>query len=315
MLLHQSFPDEKIAWHNISDDQIPWYDFTSRLAPPRLVAGKILTSWKEWYQWRGLSVDSPVALVMHHVMSCYFMLTNTLGHKPLAPSAPRYRLAVHLVGAEIELNVIPTFAELALLLPGYDITLTLFGPAVHRLTSHAATTGTASLAANATDGPIFTYKTPDSTLSISLHAAGPLWRDQATKTGPWPDVVLALNASLSRYATDWQYPVIECISVGIPFVHTEISEHVLEGSTTPKIKSVYAAILKGWRDGGGLRSFGSALRYAVMEEKAEKPWEIELNPFMRPGLAQGGNTPLPEGVNAFVCAVVTSKEKPVLALK
>lgn len=98
-------------------------------------------------------------------------------------------------------------------------------------------------------------------------------------------------------------------------MHTEISEHVLEGSTTPKIKSVYAAILKGWRDGGGLRSFGPALRYAVMEEKAEKPWEIELNPFMRPGLAQGGNTPLPEGVNAFVCAVVTSKEKPVLALK
>jgi hypothetical protein len=213
MLLGKSHSNEKIGWHGIPDDQIPWFNFSAKHQPPKCIeAGQTLKSWKEWHEWRGISRNSPVALVMFQVMSVYYMLVDALDIKPLGPGEKK-TLEIHFLGAEVELNCIPLFGGLSLLLPGYHLEITFFGHSVLKLTSQAEKKHKDSLAGR--EGPIFEYKAPESLGSGSV--AVTLYRDQAlwtlglrnTKT---PDVLVALNAGLSAYQNEWDH-VISALSM------------------------------------------------------------------------------------------------------
>lgn len=51
------------------------YDFsTQNAAPPRL--SKPLENWEEYYQWRHVSLESPVCLLLHFPLTIYQISKN-----------------------------------------------------------------------------------------------------------------------------------------------------------------------------------------------------------------------------------------------
>lgn len=73
--------------------------------------------WKSWYDWRGLSLESPAALLMDAPLSTYHLLVNIL--KVADPSGAKPQtLNVHYLGVEIELNFLPLCVLKALLQSG-----------------------------------------------------------------------------------------------------------------------------------------------------------------------------------------------------
>jgi len=85
--------------HLFFDDEYP--------APEKVKIGDV-KDLKSWYQWRGLSLDSPAALLMDGSLSIYHLLVDTLHViDPNSTPEKRQRLIVHFVGAEVELNFLP----------------------------------------------------------------------------------------------------------------------------------------------------------------------------------------------------------------
>ncbi|KAF8651069.1 hypothetical protein AX16_004932 [Volvariella volvacea WC 439] len=140
VLLGKAWPKHEDAWLLKNPEHIPILTFSEeseddgkRRPPPVLKDGEV-KDWKSWYQWRGLPLDSPVALLMDHPLSVYNLLVNVL--KVVSPERSaenRQELTVHLIGADYELNIIPLFSELALLLPYVDLKLIFFGKPAYDL--------------------------------------------------------------------------------------------------------------------------------------------------------------------------------------
>ncbi|KAJ7040084.1 hypothetical protein C8F04DRAFT_882725, partial [Mycena alexandri] len=127
--------------------------------------------WKSWYEWRGLSLKSPAAVLMDHVLTTYYLLTETLKVVDLQHSSnERQVIDVHYLGMETKLNYLPLFSELALLLPNTHINLTVFSPAMHSLLAYAEQCYPRPIAAR--EGPVWEYTAPRATgggsITISL---------------------------------------------------------------------------------------------------------------------------------------------------
>ncbi len=91
---------------------------------PRLLSAE-LCDWSAYYSWRGLPLSSPVAFILHWPLSVYFVLQRLLprlGKSPIfhtvyasSGSEPTRRilqsktLHIHLIGVEMELDMLPTF--------------------------------------------------------------------------------------------------------------------------------------------------------------------------------------------------------------
>ncbi|KAJ7743693.1 hypothetical protein DFH07DRAFT_777308 [Mycena maculata] len=121
---------------------------------------------------------------------------------------------VHYLGVETELNYLPLFSELALLLPNTHINLTIFSPATHALPGTATRQYPRSIAVRA--GPVWEYTAPRSTggssIAISLYREKPrppILRELKVRpfTGAWdrsvymlvpvvPAAVVAPNAGI-----------------------------------------------------------------------------------------------------------------------
>ncbi|KAG1725126.1 hypothetical protein EDB19DRAFT_1948274 [Suillus lakei] len=137
---------------------------------PELASKADIVDWDSWYRWRNLPKESPAALLLHYPLTIYQLLVNVLyvaGPKRNSPES-RQVLNVHYIGAEVELNMLPLFSELVLLLPYTDIKMTFFGIAVHSIVKKAKQ-----------NEPVYTCTSPAScgasTLSIFLHGDHEDW--------------------------------------------------------------------------------------------------------------------------------------------
>ena len=84
-----------------------------------------LSSWGEWYAWRQLPPDSPLALLLSWPLTVWSVL-DRLG---LAlPASPPRRVVVHYLGPEKEVMMLPLWAELARLLPSVELAIHMVGP-------------------------------------------------------------------------------------------------------------------------------------------------------------------------------------------
>ncbi|KAJ7167900.1 hypothetical protein C8R46DRAFT_258388 [Mycena filopes] len=260
-------------------------DFSLTQPPRRL--DSLLESWDEWYAWRGLSKASPVALLMHYPLTVYRMLTHTLGITAAGPSksSKRVSLTVHYIGAEIELNFIPLFSELALLLPNYDINLVFFGPCVYNIGKTALKSKhRASLLTRAMqdDTPVFTYDAPAASgagrLCVFLHTATKLWAPPSY--GLKPDALVACNAGLFVYPGA-DALVRASMRQGIPFAVSDYQQYMLESN------SAVVAHMQGHR---------------------APPKEVVMNPFQRPGQRHYTKSNLaPSMENGFLLVVCEGK--------
>ena len=110
-LLKKAHLSDEQGW-KLPPHLIPYLDFSqpSAKVPSRVTElSEPIKDWKSWYDWRGLPLESPAALLMAAPLSVYHMLVHCL--EVTSPSAgsegKRVPLRVHVVGTEVELNYIP----------------------------------------------------------------------------------------------------------------------------------------------------------------------------------------------------------------
>ncbi|THH29344.1 hypothetical protein EUX98_g4855 [Antrodiella citrinella] len=264
---------------------IPYRDFTSADTRPVLVTefGEPIKDWDSWYQWRKLPLESPAALIMNFPMTVYHLITNCLELTNATRGSPRKRIPfkVHMLGVEVELNYLPIFSELALLLPHHDIQLIMIGFSVPKLWTEARKHPT-SLAAQALLGkPVFSYTAPlecgSSTLEIFLHGEAPTW---PTRTVPFVrlEAIVACNAGLASYQ-GWVGVIRAAHMFDTPFTVSEYMEQSAEIQ-----RAVFPAML------------------VLPRLCPRKEYPIALNPFQGPG--QRYVSRLPNAVNGFTMVVV-----------
>ncbi|CAN8235843.1 unnamed protein product [Cochlearia groenlandica] len=87
-----------------------------------------LCSWADYYAWRRIPLDSPVALLLHWPLTIYHAI-QAIGMGNLAPPISN-ELRIHYLGPQKELGQLGVFAELQALFPRLRISVELIGPDV-----------------------------------------------------------------------------------------------------------------------------------------------------------------------------------------
>ncbi|KAG9314532.1 hypothetical protein JVU11DRAFT_5329 [Chiua virens] len=296
LLLLDRHLDDQAGW-KLEDKFIPKLYFEPG-CEPQIASSANVVDWKSWYEWRSLPFGSPAVLLMHYPLTVYRLLVDVLKvASPTRGSAEhRQTLYAHYLGPEVELNMLPIFSELALLLPYTDLKLTFFGYAAYTIVQRATKN---SLAAKAKRGqPVYTYKSPasmgQSTLAIYLDGEHENWDPRFTAIiGDLPDAVVALNAGLLSYKT-WASVILFCHIEEIPFGVTEYAEQSAEVQTQSFAKIIHHA----------LPSLAPRMSTSQIEDLVKpRQYPIEFNPFQRPGQRPMPSVRLPSVSNGFTIRI------------
>ncbi|EIM81032.1 uncharacterized protein STEHIDRAFT_67171 [Stereum hirsutum FP-91666 SS1] len=306
MMLEDSWPTDVEAWNLKDETWVPRLFFGSSGAanddPPLRPEPGQVKDWKSWYEWRGLSLESPAALLMDAPLSTYHMLVNILKVAD-ASGAKQQTLIVHYLGVETELNFLPLFSELALLLPEIHIEFTVFGKPAYDLVKTARISHPSSLA---TKDVVWSYTAPKRTgggsINIRLYSSEEYWTRTVlgVERGPIkiPDAIIATNADLTTHES---WPEAQCSAAGfnIPFAATEYAEQslVLASETIPQ----------GFRQ--TLLTQGQYMspefRHNLFKQ-GQRSYSVTTNPFHRPGARSGVSAwTMPNYYNGFVLPVVS----------
>ncbi|KAJ3887176.1 hypothetical protein GG344DRAFT_56148 [Lentinula edodes] len=270
---------------------IPFRDITQDARRPMLVTqfqGGVV-DWDSWYRWRNLPKMSPAALLMDFPMSVYQMLVHCLEiTSPNAGSEIKpVNLDIYFLGVEVELNFLPLFSEIALLLPYHNLRLTLFGPGVRKFLDEAKKHPSSIAAKSRASGnPIFSYTAPPEcgSSTINIHLSGnTTWFPNPHTV---PDAIVACNAGLASYP-EWVPIIRATLVLGIPFATTEYCEQSAEAQ-----RNFFPMLIRGSRV------------FIPLDDQSHK---IELNPFHRPGQRVFPMYSLPNLVNGFTLVVYKSK--------
>ncbi|KAJ7289740.1 hypothetical protein C8J57DRAFT_434217 [Mycena rebaudengoi] len=313
MMLVEEWPSDVEGWKLQDEAFIPHIFFTGEFPPPARPRPGQVKDWKSWYDWRGLSFDSPAAVLMDHVLTVYYLLTETLKVVNLQhPLGEKQVVDVHYLGAETELNYLPLFSELALLLPNTHINLTVFSPATHDLLGHAKQRYPRSIAAR--DGPVWEYTAPRLTgggsIAITLYHAPPrplnvplqlrpftgVWERSVMMLAPKdPDALVALNAGILSYST-W-YEAVSCATMAnIPFACTDYAQQSAQ---------MCADHIPEWLNAASRNFSPRDNMHQQLVRQRTRP--VTVNPFHRPGQRPISQVRSPNLSNGFICRIVGSE--------
>ncbi|TDL17379.1 hypothetical protein BD410DRAFT_754422, partial [Rickenella mellea] len=233
-------------------------------------------NWRSYYDWRGIPLKSPAALLLHWPLSVYRLLF-LLGFVPQDVEESRRKLVLYYIGVQQELDCLPVFGELALLLPNTDVELIMFGQRAYQLTTLAKPPALASR------DYVFEYTAPAEcgagSVRIRLDKTSDYW-DPATimfdHPHPFPDAFIGLNSGISAHK-QWAPVVIMSRALGIPFGITDFNRDCLAADANEYPVMLRSAVTDVRID----RLVGCCKAKAVLESIAQ-PCAKALNPFMKP---------------------------------
>ncbi|GKV16037.1 hypothetical protein SLEP1_g26748 [Rubroshorea leprosula] len=185
------------SWGGLNDEEYPRDSpFHNQLTSPILLSG-----WSEYYNLRSLPLSSPVADILSHPLTVYYILTAlSISSKNLLLKGKE--VILHYLGPEGELDWMPAFAEISHLLNGLgNIQIVMVGPEVPTNLS-GTTSGISS--------------------RVRVNLVRGFYQEEATYL-PSPHAVVALNCELDRYAS-WGGALDLIKAMGIPAFFTEQSE-------------------------------------------------------------------------------------------
>ncbi|XP_064995269.1 uncharacterized protein LOC135631483 isoform X1 [Musa acuminata AAA Group] len=197
---------------------------------PKSQLSSCLSCWEDYYQWRCLPLDSPVALLLHWPLTVYhcFQLLAAQG----SISEVKDELNIHYLGPEKELLQLGVFGELLALFSGVQIHMDLVGPAVPQFRD-GKTVSLCKYLPCAEQDCICKSSCADSgarrlngkcvTVHIKLHKG--FYHDirRNILKDSYPHLIIAPNAGVAAYSS-WS-PTIELIKeMGIPAIFTDFCE-------------------------------------------------------------------------------------------
>uniref|UniRef100_A0A7N0U1K4 MYND-type domain-containing protein n=1 Tax=Kalanchoe fedtschenkoi TaxID=63787 RepID=A0A7N0U1K4_KALFE len=185
------------------------WNLPCKLSPcraPESPMTKILSGWKDYYEWRCIPLASPVSLLLHWPLTIYHA-TQITKARNLLPDI-RDTLHIHYLGPERELSQLAVFGELCTLFPGVQVKIELFGPAIssHRdgavinLYASPICTDRDSSHTSLINCPVGgAGKAGSSCVSLHLHRG--LYHERFGDKNFVPDIIVAPNAGVAAYSS------------------------------------------------------------------------------------------------------------------
>ncbi|XP_047561889.1 zinc finger MYND domain-containing protein 15 isoform X3 [Lutra lutra] len=193
--------------------------------PPRGLFG----SWQDYYTWRGLSLDSPMAVLLTYPLTVYYVITHLVPQSfPELNIQNKQSLKIHVVEAGKEFDLVMVFWELLVLLPHVALELQFVGDGLPLDSDQQHFT-------LQRDGPEVSVR-PGSGVSARLSSSTKEKggrRDLQIKVsarpyhllqGPKPDLVIGFNSGFGLKDT-WLSSLPRLQSLRVPAFFTESSEY------------------------------------------------------------------------------------------
>ncbi|XP_062111786.1 uncharacterized protein LOC133823180 isoform X5 [Humulus lupulus] len=237
---------------------------------------KHFCTWKEYYEWRYIPLDSPVALLLHWPLTIYHATQTGLGSRI---SETNQKLHIHYLGPEKELLQLAVFAELHALFPGMDVHIEFIGPAVPQcrdgqsftLRKYARCISTDCSCRSTEDVSWGLHTSKSATVSMKLRRGfyHDCYRDIVKDSSP--HLIIAPNAGIAAYSS-W-LPTIELIKeINVPAVFSDYCEEAC--------------------------NLGA--RYITSITGSPLSFPIQLNPFRQPMVVEDSALFLPCYSNCFL---------------
>ncbi|KAK6268993.1 hypothetical protein QUC31_013153 [Theobroma cacao] len=189
------------SWGGLDDEEYPRDSPFHNHLRDGISSPILLSGWSEYYNLRSLPLSSPVADILSHPLTVYYILTAlSISSKNLLLKGKE--VILHYLGPEGEMDWMPAFAEISHLLNGLgNIQIVMVGPEVPTNLS-GTTSGISS--------------------RVRVNLVRGVYQEEATYL-PSPHVIVALNCVLDRYAT-WVGALDLIKAMNIPAFFTEQSE-------------------------------------------------------------------------------------------
>ncbi|XP_012304843.1 zinc finger MYND domain-containing protein 15 [Aotus nancymaae] len=243
--------------------------------PPRGLFG----SWQDYYTWRGLSLDSPMAVLLTYPLTVYYVITHLVPQSfPELNIQNKQSLKIHVVEAGKEFDFVMVFWELLVLLPHVALELQFVGDGLppesdqqhftlQRDGPKVSVRNSSGVSARPSSGTKEKGSRRDLQIKVSA-------RPYHLLQGPKPDLVIGFNSGFGLKDT-WLSSLPRLQSRRVPAFFTESSEYgcVIDGQTM--------AVATG---GGTSRP--------------------QLNPFRSPFRLRAADNCMPWYCNAFVFHLV-----------
>ncbi|GAA0156224.1 hypothetical protein LIER_13764 [Lithospermum erythrorhizon] len=216
-----------------SSTLIQGWDLTCPLCPcidtPTPITEK-LSCWKEYYEWRGIPLCSPVALLLHWPLTVYWMVQLTTS-RSLTPSDAN-ELCIHYLGPEREILQLAIFGELHALLPGVNIRIEFVGAAIPQdrdgevidLHNYAKCIDTVC-PCKLTSRGVFPKASPGEAPRIRLRLHSGYYHDlywDISKDSP-PNLIVAPNAGVAAYMS-WLPTIALIKEIQLPALFSDYCE-------------------------------------------------------------------------------------------
>ncbi|XP_020822108.1 zinc finger MYND domain-containing protein 15 isoform X1 [Phascolarctos cinereus] len=193
--------------------------------PPRGPFG----SWQDYYAWRGLGLDSPLAVLLTYPLTVYYVITHLVPQSfPELNIQNKQSLKIHVVEAGKEFDLIMVFWELSVLLPHVALELQFVGGALppendqQHFTLQRDGSGVSvrpGSGVSAHPGSGAKEKGSRRDLQIKVSA-----RPYHLLQGPKPDLVIGFNSGFGLKDT-WLSSLPRLQSLRVPAFFTESSEY------------------------------------------------------------------------------------------
>ncbi|KAL4348054.1 hypothetical protein GQ457_17G024600 [Hibiscus cannabinus] len=263
---------ESDTW-NLSNILCPCLEPSSPLA-------KSLCSWKDYYEWRCIPLQSPVSLLLHWPLTVYQAI-QIAGLGSL--NSEIRKLRIHYLGPEKELLQLAVFGELRALFPGVLLQIELIGPAV----PHHRDGGKIDLHSyvHCTEQDCnCKYENENTSCGVGAHTSSAVMlqlhrgyyheRFIDISKDSLPHLVIAPNAGVAAYAS-W-LPTIELIKkINVPAVFSDYCEEACH--------------------------LAACCINTVTSQPPRLP--IQLNPFRQPMVVEDSALHLPCYSNCFLFAM------------
>ncbi|KAJ8569861.1 hypothetical protein K7X08_006438 [Anisodus acutangulus] len=220
---------------------IKGWNLSSTLCPcrePYTPLPKLLSGWKEYYEWRCIPLYSPVALLLHWPLTLYWAIKLAVQGN-LIPEI-HTELRIHYLGPEKELHQLAVFSELHAVFPDVRIQIDLVGPAIPeerngerielRDYAHCTETNCKCKFSTESFGPT-SLQSGSSAINLKLHAG--YYHDcyKDLMKGSPPNLIIAPNAGIAAYRS-W-LPTIELIKeIKVPAFFSDYCEEACNLATS-----------------------------------------------------------------------------------
>ncbi|XP_074650829.1 zinc finger MYND domain-containing protein 15-like [Tubulanus polymorphus] len=201
-----------VPYGALDDDYLEWVLPSESVAlesPIGDTSDAPLENWASYYKFIGLRLNSPISILLSFPLTLYYIMTSL--HRFQDCESVFGKAVVHVVGAEKEVDILPVFTQLGMLLPRTRFMLAFIGPNIDKK-AHGKQFSNGNVHAVVYSGRYEKFLRKVDSAS--------------------PDLVVGFNAGLAAYRS-WGKALVEMAAKKIPAYFTDYCKYSCASSRAP----------------------------------------------------------------------------------